>query len=103
MEADAHIEYPHQALAQRREHALAVIAKYRTPSGAAVIPVWIALFVAVLLACVPSSRANPIPYIVGMLAFAVVWLQVVALRHGRRLDAVLQLILQGETHSVTKT
>jgi hypothetical protein len=33
---------------QRRESALAAIAKFRTPIGAAVIPVWFAIFVALL-------------------------------------------------------
>jgi hypothetical protein len=104
MEVRTQIESPlDQAMSQRRERALAAIAKYRTPVGAAVIPVWLALFVAMLIACVPSSRANPIPYVVGMLAFAVVWLQVVAFRNSKRLEAVVQLISQGETHGVTKT
>jgi hypothetical protein len=35
---------------QRRERALAAIARYRTPTGAAVIPVWFALIVASLSA-----------------------------------------------------
>jgi len=104
MEARTHIESPlDQAMSQRRERALAAIAKYRTPIGAAVIPVWLALFVAMLIACVPAPRANPIPYVVGMLACAVVWLQVVAFRNSRRLEAVVQLISQRETHGVTKT
>jgi len=48
-------------LSQRRESALAAIARYRTPTGAAIIPIWFALLVALLIACVPSSKVNPIP------------------------------------------
>ena len=104
MEAHTHIESPlDPAVSQRRERALAAIAKYRTPIGAGAIPVWFALIVAMLIACVPAPRANPIPFVVGMLAFAVVWVQVVAFRNSRRIEAVVQLILQGETHGVTKT
>jgi hypothetical protein len=36
-------------LSQRRENALAAIARYRTPTGAAVIPAWFALPVALLI------------------------------------------------------
>jgi hypothetical protein len=77
---------------QRQESALAAIARYRTPAGAAVIPAWFALLMALLIACVPSSRTNPIPYVVAMLAFAVVWVTVTMIRSNRRLDAIVQLI-----------
>ena len=77
---------------QRRESALAAIARYRTPTGAAVVPVWFALMVALLIAFVPNSRPNPIPYIVAMLAFAVVWVTVSVIRNNRRLEAIVQLI-----------
>ena len=87
-------------LSQRRQSALAAIARYRTPTGAAIIPVWFALFIALLIACVPSSRVNPIPYIVAMLAFAVVWITVTMIRNNRRLDAIVQLISQNDTHGV---
>jgi hypothetical protein len=85
---------------QRRESALAAIAKYRTPIGAAVIPTWCALLTALLIANVPSSRANPIPYVVLMLAFAVAWITVTVIRNNRRLDAIVQLISQNDTHGV---
>ena len=85
---------------QRRESALAAIARYRTPTGTAIIPVWFALLMALLIACVPSSRANPIPYVVAMLAFAVVWVTVTIVRNNRRLDAIVQLISQNDTHGV---
>ena len=87
-------------LSQKREKALAAIARYRTPTGAAVIPAWFALLVALLIACVPSSIANPIPYVVAMLAFAVVWVTVTMIRNNRRLDAIVQLITQNDTHGV---
>jgi hypothetical protein len=101
MEARAKIDsaLEHQLL-QRRESALAAIAKYRTPTGAAVIPAWFALLGALLIACVPSSRANPIPYVVAMLAFAVVWVTVTMIRNNRRMDAIVQLISQNDTHGV---
>jgi hypothetical protein len=87
-------------LSQRRESALAAIARYRTPTGAAIIPVWFALLVALLIACVPSSRPNPIPYVVAMLVFAVVWVTVSIIRNNRRLDAIVQLISQNDTLGV---
>jgi hypothetical protein len=87
-------------LSQRRQSALAAIAKYRTPTGAAIIPAWFALLGALLIACVPSSRANPIPYVVAMLAFAVAWVTVIIIRNNRRLDALVQLISQPDTHGV---
>jgi hypothetical protein len=87
-------------LSQRRERALAAIARYRTPTGAAVIPVWFALFVALLIAFVPDSRPNPILYIVAMLSFAVVWVTVSVVRNNRRLDAIVQLISRNDTSGV---
>jgi len=87
-------------LPQRRESALAAIARYRTPTGAAVIPIWFALLMALLIACVPSSRANPIPYVVAMLAFAVVWVTVIMIRNNRRLEAIVRLISQNDMHGV---
>jgi hypothetical protein len=57
-------------------------------------------FMALLIACVPSSRANPIPDVVAMLAFAVVWVTVTMMRNNRRLDAIVQLISQNDTHGV---
>lgn len=101
MEARTEIDFAldHQ-LSQRRESALAAIAKYRTPTGAAVVPVWFALFVAVLIALVPNSRPNPIPYVVAMLAFAVVWVTVSIIRNNRRLEAIVQLITQNDSHGV---
>jgi hypothetical protein len=87
-----------QQLSQRRESALAAIARYRTPTGTAIIPVWFALLMALLIACVPSSTANPIPYIVAMLGFAVVWVTATMIRNNRRLDAIVQLISQNGTH-----
>ena len=45
-----------------------------------------------------SSRANPIPYVVAMLSFAVVWVTVTMIRNNRRLDALVQLISQNDTH-----
>jgi hypothetical protein len=89
-------------LSQRRESALAAIARYRTPTGAAVVPVWFALFVALLIALVPNSRPNPIPYVVAMLAFAVVWVSVIIIRNNRRLEAIVQLITQDDSHGVAK-
>jgi len=83
-------------LSQRRERALAALARYRTPTGAAVIPAWFALLVALLIACVPSSRVNPIPYVVAMLAVAVVWVTVIMIRSNRRLDALVQFIGQND-------
>jgi hypothetical protein len=104
MEAPAKIDLAldHQ-LAQRRKSALAAIARYRTPNGAAVIPVWFALFVALLNAFVPNSRPNPIPYVVAILSFAVVWVTVSVVRSNRRLEAVVQLITQNDSHGVAKT
>ena len=90
-------------LAQRRESALAAIARYRTPTGAAIVPVWFALFVALLIAFVPNSRPNPIPYVVAMLSFAVVWVTVMAVRNNRRLEAIVKLISQNDTLGVAKT
>jgi hypothetical protein len=87
---------------QRRESALAAIAKYRTPTGAAVIPAWFALLTALLIACVPSPRPDPIPVVVAMLAFAVVWVTVTMIRNNRRLDAIVQLISQNDTHEVAE-
>jgi len=87
-------------LSQRRETALAAIARYRTPTGTAIVPVWFALLMALLIACVPSSRANPIPYVVAILAFAVVWITVTMIRNNRRLDAIVRLISQNDTHGV---
>lgn len=92
-----------QQLSLRRERALAAIAKYRTPTGAAIIPVWFALFVALLIAFVPNSRPNPIPYVVAMLAFAVVWVTVSIIRNNRRLEAIVQLITQDDSQGVAKT
>jgi hypothetical protein len=89
-----------QQISQRQESALAAIARYRTPTGAAIVPVWFALLMALLIACVPGSRANPTPYIVAMLAFAVVWVTVAMIRDNRRLDAIVQLISQNDTHGV---
>jgi hypothetical protein len=101
MEARTEIDLAldHQ-LSQRRESALAAIARYRTPTGAAVIPAWFALLGALLIACVPSSRANPIPYVVAMLAFAVAWVTVTMIRSNKRLDAIVQLLSQNDTHGV---
>jgi hypothetical protein len=98
MEARTEIDLAldHQ-LSQRRESALAAIVRYRTPTGAAVIPVWFALLLALLIACVPSPRPNPIPYVVGMLAFAVVWVTVIMIRNNRRLEAIVQLIAQDDS------
>jgi hypothetical protein len=93
------LDLDHQ-LSQRRESALAAIARYRTPTGAAVIPIWFALLMALLIACVPSSRANPIPYVVAMLAFAVVWVTVIMIRNNRRLEAIVRLISQNDMHGV---
>jgi hypothetical protein len=90
-------------LAQRRESALAAIARYRTPTGAAIVPVWLALFVALLIAFVPNSSPNPIPYVVAMLSFAVVWVTVMAVRNNRRLEAIVQLITQNDSHGVAKS
>lgn len=90
-------------LSQRRESALAAIARYRTPIGAAVIPAWFALFVALLIACVPNSRPNPLPYVVAMLAFAVAWVTVSIVRSNRRLEAIVQLITQDDSHGIAKT
>lgn len=87
-------------LSQRRESALAAIARYRTPTGAAIIPIWFALLAALLIACVPSSRVNPIPYVVAMLGFAVVWVTVIMIRNNRRLDAIVKLIGHNDTHGV---
>jgi L-asparagine transporter-like permease len=87
---------------QRRESALAAIAKYRTPTGAAVIPACFALLAALLIACVPSPRPDPIPVVVAMLAFAVVWVTVTMIRNNRRLDAIVQLISQNDTHEVAE-
>jgi hypothetical protein len=87
-------------LSQRRESALAAIARYRTPTGAAIIPVWFALLVALLIACVPISRPNPMPYVVAMLVFAVVWVTVSIIRNNRRLDAIVQLLSQPDTLGV---
>jgi hypothetical protein len=103
MEAPTKIDLAldHQ-LAQRRESALAAIARYRTPTGAAVIPVWFALFVALLIAFVPNSKPNPIPYVVAMLSFAVVWVTVSVVRNNRRLEAIVQLITQNDSHGVAK-
>jgi hypothetical protein len=102
MEARTEIDLAldHQ-LAQRRESVLAAIARYRTPTGAAVIPVWFALFVALLIAFVPNSRPNPIPYVVAMLSFAVVWVTVGVVRNNRRLEAIVQLITQDDSRGVT--
>ena len=86
-----------QQLAQRRKSALAAIARYRTPTGAAVVLVWFALFVALLIAFVPNSRPNPIPYVVAMLAFAVVWVSVIMIRNNRRLEAIVQLTAQDDS------
>jgi RsiW-degrading membrane proteinase PrsW (M82 family) len=104
MEASAKIDSAlnHQQ-SQRRERALAAIARYRTPTGAAVIPVWFALFVALLIAFVPSSRPNPIPYVVAMLAFAVGWVAVSVIRSNRRLEAIVQLISQDASHAIANT
>jgi hypothetical protein len=87
-------------LSQRRKSAIEAIARYRTPTGAAVIPVWFALFVALLIAFVPNSRPNPIPYVVAMLSFAVVWVTVSVIRNNRRLDAIVQLISRNDTPGV---
>jgi hypothetical protein len=104
MEAHTKIDSAlHHQLSQRRKSALAAIARYRTPTGAAVIPVWFALFVALLIALVPNSRPNPIPYVVAMLAFAVVWVTVSMVRNNRRLEAIVQLITQDDSHGVGKT
>jgi hypothetical protein len=89
--------------AQRRESALAAIEKYRTPTGAAVFPAWFALFVALLIAFVPNSRPNPIPYVVAMLAFAIAWVTVTMIRNNRRLEAIVKLISQNDTLGVAKT
>jgi hypothetical protein len=35
-----------QQISQRQESALAAIARYRTPTGAAIVPVWFALLMA---------------------------------------------------------
>jgi hypothetical protein len=99
-EMDLALDYQ---LAQRRESALAAIARYRTPTGAAIVPVWFALFVALLIAFVPNSRPNPIPYVVAMLSFAVVWVTVMAVRNNRRLEAIVKLISQNDTLGVAKT
>jgi hypothetical protein len=88
---------------QRRERALAAITRCRTPTGAAVIPVWFALIVALLIAFVPSSRPNPIPYVVAMLAFAVVWVTVSVIRNNLRLDAIVQLVTHDASHGVANT
>src|SRR3984957_18572660 len=104
MEASTKIDLAlDQQLSQTRESALAAIARYRTPIGAAIIPVWFALLMALLIACVPSSRANPIPYVVAMLAFAIVWVTVTMIRNNRRLEAIVKLISQIDTHGVAKT
>jgi hypothetical protein len=89
-----------QQLSQRRKSAIAAIGRYRTPTGTAVIPAWFALLVALLIAFVPSSRVNPIPYVVAMLAVAVVWVTVIMIRSNRRLDAIVQLISQNDTLGV---
>ena len=100
MEARTKIDLALDQLSQRRESELAALARYRTPTGAAVVPVWFALLMALLIACVPSSRANPISYVVAMLAFAVVWVTVIMIRNNRRLEAIVRLISQNDTHGV---
>jgi hypothetical protein len=99
MEASTKIDVAldHQA-SQRRESTLAAIAKYRTPLAAAVVPVWFGLLMALLVVFVPSSTVNPLPYIVAMLAFAVVWVTVTMIRNNRRLEAIVQLITQDGRH-----
>jgi hypothetical protein len=87
-------------LSQRRENALAAIARYRTPTVTAVLPAWFALLVALLIAWVPGSRPNQIPFVVAMFAFVVVWVTVIVIRNNQRLDAIVQLIGQSDTHGV---
>ena len=104
MEAGTNIELDvNHALSQKRERALAGIARYRTPTGAAITPVWFGFFVALLISWVPTSRANAIPYVVLMLAISVAWVTVIVVRNNRRLEAIVQLILECDTHDVGKT
>ncbi|HTV76619.1 MAG TPA: hypothetical protein VMF03_00040 [Steroidobacteraceae bacterium] len=82
--------------AQRRERALAAIAKYRMSSIAMLIPVWFALLMALLMALLPARRSNPVPYVAAMAA-AVVWVTVAIIRGNRRLEAIAQLVTLNST------
>jgi hypothetical protein len=79
---------------RRRERALAAIAKYKTSSGVVLFPPWFALLMALLIAFMPVSRPNPIPFVAAMLAFAIVCVTVTIVRGNRRLEAIVELIVQ---------
>jgi hypothetical protein len=81
-----------QALA-RRQKALTLV-KYRSYTVATLIPVWFALLLALLIAAVPSLRVNSVPYVIFMLAFAILGITTNIIRGNRRLDAAIELILQ---------
>lgn len=104
MEAGTDIELDlNHASSRNRERALAGIARYRTPTVAAVIPVWFGLSVALLISWVPTSRVNATPYVVLMLAISLAWVTAIVIRNNRRIEAVVQLILEGDTHGLAKT
>jgi hypothetical protein len=64
------------------------------------ILVWFTLFVPLLIVFVPRPKPNPIPYVVAMLAFSVLWVTVMMIRNNRRLEAIVQLISQNAPHGV---
>jgi hypothetical protein len=79
----------------RRQDALMEIAKAKLPAMLALqIPVWFALLMAALILSLPTPKPNPLPYVAGMLGFAIVWVGVLVARVNRRLDAVVKLVTQ---------
>jgi hypothetical protein len=82
-----------QQTLMRRQNALALLAKTRFPSTVAVqLPVWLALCMVLLILLLPAPKPNPVPYIAGMLGFAIAWAMAMIVRVNRRLDAIVQLI-----------
>ena len=77
----------------RRQNALALLAKTGLPSMVAVqLPVCFALFLVLLILLIPAPKPSPVPYVAGMLGFAIAWAVAMIVRVNRRLDAIVQLI-----------
>jgi hypothetical protein len=84
-----------QLAQDRRQRAIAILARTKSPSAITLqIPVWFALFVALLIAFAPIQRTNLVPYVTALLAFAIASAAVVAIRTQRRLEAVVQFVTQ---------
>jgi hypothetical protein len=75
-----------------RAKALDTLERTSRPSILALlVPVWLALAFAILVAFLPSPKP---PFVAGMLAMAIALIAVSMIRAQRRLDALVNLVVQ---------